>query len=123
MKLIPRRGGCSSACRNPPSFFTLRPELVPGSFDDGKLLGVSSVLSGGRMDMLERYFVSSAFSVSWIDRSGNHKDDPSSFAIRPDPWGPVGLDSIRLVKLIQSSNVVTPREGALVLLRLVRRRD
>lgn len=77
------------------------------------------------MDMLERYFVSSAFSVSWIDRSGNHEDDPYSFAVRPgpDPWGPVGLDSIRLVKLIQSSNVVTPREGALVLLRLIRRRD
>lgn len=59
------------------------------------------------MDMLERYFVSSAFSESWIDRSGNHKDDPHSFAIRLDPWGPVGLDSIRLVKSISSSNVVT----------------
>lgn len=68
------------------------------------------------MDMLERYFVSSAFSVSWIDRSGNHEDDPYSFAVRPDPWRPARLASIRLVNLIQSSNVVTPWEGALVLL-------
>lgn len=61
------------------------------------------------MDMLERYFVSLALSVSWLDRSGKHEDDPHSFAVRPGPLGPLGLASIRLVKSISSSNVVTTR--------------